>query len=61
MSVVLVLLLLLACGACVLFWQRTRSTTQTIDRMLDEILDGVPITCSDTEEGAVSALAAKAR
>lgn len=61
MSFVLVLLLLLACGACVLLWQHTRRITQTIDRMLDEILDGVPVTFSDTEEGAVSALAAKAR
>ena len=61
MSVLLGLLLLLACGGCALLWWRNRSTTRVLDRMLEEILDGEPISQSELEEGAVSALAAKMR
>ena len=61
MSVLLGLLLLLACGGCALLWWRNRSTTRVLDRMLEEILDGEPISRSELEEGAVSALAAKMR
>ena len=34
---------------------------RTIDRMLDEILDGEPVSQSDIREGEISALAAKAK
>ena len=34
---------------------------RTIDRMLDEILDGEPISQSDTREGEISVLASKAK
>lgn len=59
MSILLGLLLLLACAGCALLWWRNRSTTRVLDRMLEEILDGEPISQSELEEGAVSALAAK--
>ena len=42
MSVLLGLLLLLACGGCALLWWRNRCTTRVLDRMLEEILDGEP-------------------
>lgn len=61
MSILLGLLLLLACGGCALLWWRNRCTTRVLDRMLEEILDGEPISQSELEEGAVSALAAKMR
>ena len=59
MSILLGLLLLFTCGGCALLWRRNRSTTRVLDRMLEEILDGEPISQSELEEGAVSALAAK--
>ncbi len=61
MSILMGLLLLLACGGCALLWRRSRCTTRVLDRMLEEILDGEPISQSELEEGAVSALAAKMR
>ena len=52
--------LVLALG-CVYGWYRNRKMYRTIDRMLDEILDGEPVSQSDIREGEISALAAKAK
>ena len=46
---------------CVYGWYRNRKMYRTIDRMLDEILDGEPVSQSDIREGEISALAAKAK
>lgn len=52
-----------ACAAALLIaacmWRENKHMYQTIDRMLDELLDGEPITCSDLREGRLSALAGK--
>lgn len=61
MSILMGLLLLFACAGCALLWWRNCCTTRVLDRMLEEILDGEPISRSELEEGAVSALAAKMR
>ncbi len=50
----------LAAG-CFYGWRRNRKIYRTIDRMLDEILDGEPISQSDIREGEISALASKAK
>lgn len=52
--------LVLALG-CVCGWYRNRKMYRTIDRMLDEILDGEAVSQSDIREGEISALAAKAK
>ena len=52
--------LVLALG-CVYGWYRNRKMYRIIDRMLDEILDGEPVSQSDIREGEISALAAKAK
>ena len=46
---------------CVYGWYRNRKMYRIIDRMLDEILDGEPVSQSDIREGEISALAAKAK
>lgn len=46
---------------CVYGWYRNRKMYRTIDRMLDEILDGEAVSQSDIREGEISALAAKAK
>lgn len=46
---------------CVYGWYRNRKMYRTIDRMLDEILDGEPVSQSDIREGEISALAVKAK
>lgn len=61
MTLVLGVLFLVACFISVLLWRRNRRITCTIDRMLDEILDGEAISYSDLEEGMLSVLAAKTK
>ncbi|HJB81665.1 MAG TPA: HAMP domain-containing histidine kinase [Candidatus Mediterraneibacter intestinavium] len=46
---------------CVYGWYRNRKMYRTIDRLLDEILDGEPVSQSDIREGEISALVAKAK
>lgn len=57
----LALAFLFVCSSvcCVVLWQHNRRVTRTIDRMMDEILNGEPISQPTLEEGAVSALASK--
>ena len=50
----------LAAG-CFYGWWRNRKMYRTIDRMLDEILDGEPVSQSDIREGEISVLASKAK
>ena len=50
----------LAAG-CFYGWRRNRKMYRTIDRMLDEILDGEPVSQSDIREGEISVLASKAK
>lgn len=46
---------------CAWGWYRNRKMYRVIDRMMDEILDGEPVSRSDIREGEISALASKAR
>lgn len=50
----------LAAG-CFYGWWRNRKMYRIIDRMLDEILDGEPVSQSDIREGEISVLASKAK
>lgn len=61
MNGILAALLLAALSGCVYGWYRNRKMYRVIDRMMDEILDGEPISRSDIQEGEISALASKAR
>ena len=49
-AAVLLAAVVLAAG-CFYGWRRNRKMYRTIDRMLDEILDGEPISQSDIREG----------
>ncbi|MBM6752064.1 HAMP domain-containing histidine kinase [Mediterraneibacter glycyrrhizinilyticus] len=59
-AAVLLAAVVLAAG-CFYGWRRNRKMYRTIDRMLDEILDGEPISQSDIREGEISVLASKAK
>lgn len=59
-AAVLLAAVVLAAG-CFYGWRRNRKLYRTIDRMLDEILDGEPISQSDIREGEISVLASKAK
>ncbi|HJD48285.1 MAG TPA: HAMP domain-containing histidine kinase [Candidatus Mediterraneibacter norfolkensis] len=59
-AAVLLAVVVLAAG-CFYGWRRNRKMYRTIDRMLDEILDGEPISQSDIREGEISVLASKAK
>lgn len=50
-----------AVGGCLYGWRRNRKMYRVIDRMMDEILDGEPVSWSDIREGEISALASKAK
>ena len=61
MTVLWAVLFALACSGCLLFWQQDRKHMQAVDRMLDDLLDGVGVSECDLREGAVSALATKVK
>ena len=61
LTVILAVLLLAAASGCVYGWRRNRKMYRVIDRMLDEILDGEPVSQSDIREGEISVLASKAK
>lgn len=48
-------------GLAALFYYRKRSLYQSVNRMLDQILDNKEVQLSDLKEGEASALAAKAK
>lgn len=58
---VLGILLFVSVGGCLYLHRRNKKMYKTIDRMLDEILDGEAFSQSDIQEGEISALASKAR
>lgn len=57
---ILVFVCAAAAGAALYFQRKNKRMYQMIDRMLDEVLTGIPITGSDIQEGGLSALAGKA-
>ena len=57
----LLFLAIAAVGGCLYGWRRNRKMYRVIDRMMDEILDGEPVSWSDIREGEISALASKAK
>ena len=61
MTAILAGLAVLFGAGCLYGWRRNRKMYRVIDRMLDEILDGEPISQSDIREGEISSLASKAK
>ena len=61
MTAILAGLAVLFSAGCLYGWRRNRKMYRIIDRMLDEVLDGEPISQSDIREGEISSLASKAK
>lgn len=57
---IIVFLLIISVGCVFFYYRKSQTMYQKIDKMLDEILNGQPLTHSDIKEGEVSALASKA-
>ena len=56
---IIVILIFLLLYTIIYSWLRNRKMYQTIDRMLDEVLNREVVTVSDIKEGEISALASK--